>query len=102
MFCFTESGRSCPNWYVHRLRRILATGDFTLGEPLTRFEESFAKLNEDGSLEVPYEKFYGIEHIAIAVLKKIKPGKKVYEKEVVYAINLFQIIFIVLGLLTLL
>ncbi|MBT4258083.1 glycosyl transferase family 4 [archaeon] len=65
-------------------------------------KESFAKLNEDGSLEVPYEKFYGIEHIAIAVLKKIKPGKKVYEKEVVYAINLFQIIFIVLGLLTLL
>ena len=26
------------------LREFVATGDFTLGEPLTRFEESFAKL----------------------------------------------------------
>jgi UDP-N-acetylglucosamine--dolichyl-phosphate N-acetylglucosaminephosphotransferase len=63
-------------------------------------KESFAKVKKDGSLELPYEKFYGIEHISLAILKKIKPSKKVYEKEVVYLINLFQIIFILLGILT--
>lgn len=60
-------------------------------------KQSFAKLNSEGGLEVPYEKFYGLEHIAIYVLKKM--GKeKVKEKEVVYLINLFQIFIIILGL----
>jgi len=58
-------------------------------------KESFAKLNSEGNLEVPYEKFYGIEHIAIYLLKKYKGVAK--EKEVVYLINLFQIIIILLG-----
>ena len=62
-------------------------------------KESFAKLNEDGSLEMPYDKIYGLEHLAINILKKIKPSKKVYEKEVVYFINFFQILIIVLGFL---
>src|SRR3989344_7491504 len=61
--------------------------------------QSFSKVNKDGSLDIPYEKFYGIEHIAIFVLKKIKKNKKVYEKEVVYLINLFQISIIILGLI---
>ncbi|MEK6824168.1 MAG: glycosyltransferase 4 family protein [Nanoarchaeota archaeon] len=60
-------------------------------------KESFAKLNKDGSLEMPYYKIYGLEHLAIKILKKIKPTKKVYEKEVVYLINGFQIIIILLG-----
>lgn len=60
-------------------------------------KESFAKLNRDGSLEMAHKKFYGVEHIAIYLLKKIKKDKKVYEKEVVYAINLFQILIIALG-----
>jgi UDP-N-acetylglucosamine--dolichyl-phosphate N-acetylglucosaminephosphotransferase len=59
-------------------------------------KESFAKLNKDGSLEMPYEKIYGLEHLAIYILKKIKPSKKVYEKEVVYLINGFQIFIILL------
>ncbi len=61
-------------------------------------KESFAKVNEDGSLDMPYEKVYGLEHLAILVLKKIKKNKKVYEKEVVYLINGFQILIIALGL----
>jgi UDP-N-acetylglucosamine--dolichyl-phosphate N-acetylglucosaminephosphotransferase len=62
-------------------------------------KESFAKLNKkDGSLEPPYKKIYGIEHLAIIILKKIKPNKKAYEKEVVYLINFFQIIIILIGL----
>ena len=60
-------------------------------------KESFGKLNLDGTLEVPYEKFYGLEHIAIYLLKKIKPSGKVYERNVVYLINFFQIIIIAIG-----
>lgn len=62
-------------------------------------KQSFGKLNPDGSLEVPYEKFYGLEHIAIWVLKKIKKDHKVYEIEVVKIINLFQLLIIIVGVL---
>jgi len=65
-------------------------------------KESFAKVNNDGSLEMPYEKIYGLEHLAIKILKKIKPSKKVYERDVVYLINSFQLIVIMIALLTLL
>ena len=61
-------------------------------------KESFAKVNEDGSLENQYEKFYGVEHIAIFLIKKFKKNNKVYEKEVVYLINLFQILIILVGI----
>ena len=60
-------------------------------------KHSFAKVNPDGSLELPYEKIYGVEHLAILILKKIKPSKKVYEKDVVFLINLFQILIICVG-----
>lgn len=63
-------------------------------------KESFAKVNNDKSLEMPYEKIYGLEHLAIKILKKIKPSKKVYEKDVVYLINSFQLIVIIIVLLT--
>ncbi len=62
-------------------------------------KQSFAKVNPDGSLEVPYEKIYGLEHFAILILKKIKPSKKVYERDVVYLINFFQIIVVLAGFL---
>lgn len=58
---------------------------------------SFAKVDKDGNLDVPYDKFYGLEHIAISLLKKIKKDKKVHEREVVLAISLFQILIILLG-----
>lgn len=60
-------------------------------------KQSFAKVNDNGSLEMPYKKIYGLEHVAIFLLKKIKPSKKVYEKEVVYLINIFQILIIFIG-----
>jgi len=62
-------------------------------------KESFAKVNKDGSLEMPYKKIYGLEHLSILILKKIKPNKKAFEKEVVYLINGFQILIIILGFL---
>ncbi|MBL7059161.1 glycosyl transferase family 4 [Candidatus Pacearchaeota archaeon] len=60
---------------------------------------SFGKLNSDGSLDQPFEKIYGLEHLSIKILKKIKPSKKVYEKDVVYLIHLFQILVIGLVLI---
>ncbi|MBU2612707.1 MAG: glycosyl transferase family 4 [Nanoarchaeota archaeon] len=60
-------------------------------------KESFGKVQKDGSLELRYPKLYGLEHVAIAVLKKIKPSKKAYEWEVPLLINLFQIVVIVAG-----
>ena len=62
-------------------------------------KQSFGKVNLDGSLDVPYERFYGLEHIAIAILKRIKKNRKAYEREVVLLINLFQIIVIIIGFL---
>jgi UDP-N-acetylglucosamine--dolichyl-phosphate N-acetylglucosaminephosphotransferase len=62
-------------------------------------KESFAKLNADGSLSLPYKKIYGLEHLAIWILERVKPSKKVHERDVVYLINSFQVVIIVIGLL---
>jgi len=50
---------------------------------------SFGKPNKDGSLELMYNKIYGLEHLAIYLLKKT--GIKPTEKKVVWVIWLFQI-----------
>jgi len=60
-------------------------------------KESFVKINKDETLELPYEKIYGLTHLSLFILKKLKPSGKVYEKEVVYLINGFQIFIIILG-----
>lgn len=60
-------------------------------------KQSFGKVNEDGTLKLPYEKIYGLTHLSIFILKKFK--KKVYEKDVVYLINGFQIIMIILSII---
>jgi len=62
-------------------------------------KHSFGKPNEDGSLEQPYDKIYGLEHLAIAILKRIKPSKKVYERDVTWLIHGFQIVVIAIGFL---
>ena len=48
---------------------------------------------------MPYKKIYGLEHLAVFILKKIKPNKKVYERDVVFLINGFQILIIIMGFL---
>jgi UDP-N-acetylglucosamine--dolichyl-phosphate N-acetylglucosaminephosphotransferase len=58
---------------------------------------SFAKPNKDNSLELRYDKIYGLTHLGVWLLKKVK--NKVYEKEVVYLIFLFQIFICLLALL---
>jgi len=62
-------------------------------------KQSFGKPNKDGSLEMPYDKIYGLEHVAIWLLKRIKENKKAYEWEVVYLINGFQVVIILIGFL---
>ncbi|UCD02640.1 MAG: glycosyl transferase family 4 [Candidatus Aenigmatarchaeota archaeon] len=51
--------------------------------------EAYAKINSDGSLDMPNEKVYDFTHLAIKVLKRVK--KKVYEKDVVLSVFLFEI-----------
>ncbi|MDP3027344.1 MAG: glycosyl transferase family 4 [Nanoarchaeota archaeon] len=53
-------------------------------------KQSFAIPGKDGSLEMPYNKIYGLTHLSLFVIKKFK--KKVYEKDVTYLIFVFQII----------
>ena len=58
-------------------------------------KQSYGKLQEDGTLNVPYKKFYGLEHIAIYLLQK--SGIKSTEKNVVHLLWIFQAIIIILG-----
>lgn len=51
-------------------------------------KESFAKALKDGSLVNQYDKWYGLEHIAVSLLGKIK--NRVYEYEVVFVLWLAQ------------
>lgn len=62
-------------------------------------KQSFGKPNKDGSLDMPYDKIYGLEHVAIYLLRKLKKSGKAYETEVVYLINGFQIVVVLLGIL---
>ncbi len=57
-------------------------------------KESFAKVNEDGSLSLR-DGIYGIEHISLALIKRVK--KKVYEQDVVMGVHLIQMIFILIA-----
>lgn len=61
--------------------------------------QAFAKTNEDGSLELPYDHIYDTTHLAIWVLKKVKA--KVYERDVVLFIIFVQVIFAILGVILL-
>ena len=58
-------------------------------------KQSFAKVNNDGSLEIPYGKVYGLTHLALLILRKFKD--KVYEKDVVNLIHCFQIVICLLA-----
>jgi len=60
-------------------------------------KHSFGKVREDRSLDMPYEKIYGLTHLSLFILKKFK--RKVYEKDVVYLIFIFQIIICLLALI---
>ena len=56
---------------------------------------SFGKPNALGSLDLKYDKIYGLTHLSIYILKKI--GIKSTENNTVYLIWIFQILIIILG-----
>lgn len=60
-------------------------------------KQSFVIPQKDKSLEMPYNRIYGLTHLSLFILKKFK--KKVYEKDVVYLIFIFQIIICLLALI---
>jgi UDP-N-acetylglucosamine--dolichyl-phosphate N-acetylglucosaminephosphotransferase len=62
--------------------------------------QAFAKVNEDGSMELPYKHLYDTTHIAIWALKKVK--QKVYERDVVLFLIAVQVLFAISGLILLL
>jgi len=59
-------------------------------------KHSFGVPRKDGTLGLPYDKVYGLEHLAIKVL-----GRGATEKKVVYLIYALQIFFILVGFLML-
>lgn len=64
----------------------------------SRFKaEAFAEVNEDGSLEKPYEKIYHLTHLMIAIVGKMKG--KVLERDVTISILLIEVIFTTIGIL---
>ena len=62
--------------------------------------QAFAKVNNDGSLELPYKHIYDTTHLAIWVLKRVK--EKVYERDVVFFLIAVEALFAVSGVILLL
>lgn len=61
-------------------------------------KEAFAKVNDDGSLEMPYKGIYHLTHLAIGVLKRIK--HKVYERDVVLFVLGMEMVAVGVGFYT--
>ncbi|MCX7698323.1 MAG: glycosyl transferase family 4, partial [Candidatus Goldbacteria bacterium] len=57
--------------------------------------EAYAKVNSDGSLELPYDGIYDVTHLSISVVKKIKGRAR--ESEVVLLILLVELAIAVGG-----
>lgn len=61
-----------------------------------RFQkESFAKPREDGSLDMPYKKIYGLEHLGVRVIKRLKG--RCSESDVVIFILGIEVVLILLA-----
>jgi len=59
--------------------------------------QSFGAVQKDGSLKLRQKGIYGLGHVAIVLLRKIKPSGNAYEWEVTLIINLLQLVFVVSG-----
>lgn len=55
-------------------------------------KESFAQIQPDGSLDLKYGKWYGLEHIMNSLIKKLKGKAK--EAEIVNVIVLIELLFV--------
>ncbi|MDH3324201.1 MAG: glycosyl transferase family 4 [Candidatus Peregrinibacteria bacterium] len=61
-------------------------------------KHSFGIPTKDGALKLPYDKVYGLEHLAILILNRYG---KATERKVTYLIHAFQILFILVAFLML-
>ncbi len=59
-------------------------------------KQSFGIPDKNGRLKLPYDKIYGLEHLAIKIL-----GERATERKVTYLIHAFQIVFILVAFLML-
>ncbi|MFH1054028.1 MAG: glycosyltransferase 4 family protein [Candidatus Woesearchaeota archaeon] len=57
--------------------------------------DAFAHVHDDGSLDLKYDKIFDTTHAAIVILKKFK--RKVHEKDVVYMVWGWQLLFGILA-----
>ncbi|MBS7248671.1 MAG: hypothetical protein QXN15_10830 [Candidatus Jordarchaeales archaeon] len=62
--------------------------DFILPLRAKMKTEAFGKVNEDGTLDQPYNKIYDVTHLFILIIKKIK--RRVYEKDVTVGVILLE------------
>ncbi len=59
--------------------------------------EAYGKLNDDGTLDKPYDKCYDVAHVFIVLIKRLKG--RVYEKEVTLGLILLESCIAVVALL---
>lgn len=71
--------------------------DFLLKARSRMKAEEFGKVREDGALERPYEKYYGLTHVLIDVISKLK--KKAFERDIVVFCFAIEAVCVVLGML---
>jgi UDP-N-acetylglucosamine--dolichyl-phosphate N-acetylglucosaminephosphotransferase len=58
--------------------------------------EAYAKVNPDGSLDLPYNGIYDVTHLFIKIINRIKG--KVYERDVVIGILVMEIVIALVGI----
>lgn len=71
--------------------------DFALKTRSKMKAEEFGKVQPDGSLKKPYERYYGLSHVFIDIISKVKG--KAYERDVVAFCLAIEALCITLGVL---
>jgi len=71
--------------------------DFVLKARSRMKAEEFGKVQEDGSLKKPYEKYYGLTHVLIDIIEKLKG--KAFERDIVVFCLAIEAVCVVLGML---
>lgn len=71
--------------------------DFILKARSRMKAEEFGKVQEDGSIVKPYDKYYGLTHVLIDLISKLKG--KTFERDIVISCLMLEVLLVVLGAL---
>jgi UDP-N-acetylglucosamine--dolichyl-phosphate N-acetylglucosaminephosphotransferase len=71
--------------------------DFFLKARSKMKAEEFGKVQADGSLLKPYDKYFGLPHVLIDLISKLKG--KAFERDVVLTLLLIEVLFALVGLM---